>query len=61
MYTLGIKLADDTVLPAKRYADLDTAQGTMEFHYHRSIRADEWAGLIIINDDTGETESEMEW
>jgi hypothetical protein len=61
MFTLAIKLMDDTVLPAKRYADLDTAQSTMEYHYHRSLRADAWAGLVIINDETGETESEMEW
>jgi hypothetical protein len=33
----------------------------MEYHYHRSLRADAWAGLVIINDETGETESEMEW
>lgn len=61
MYTLGVKLTDDTVIPAKGYTSLDTAQSTMEYHYARSLRSDNWAGLIITNDETGEVESEMEW
>lgn len=61
MYILGVKLVDDTVIPAKGYSDLDTAQSTMEYHYARSLRSDNWAGLIITNDATGETIAEMEW
>jgi len=61
MYTLGVKLVDDTVIPAKGYNNLETAQETMEYHYARSLRADNWAGLIITNDETGEIITEMEW
>ena len=61
MYTLGVKLTDDTIIPAKGYESLDTAERTMEYHYYRSLRSDDWAGLIITNDETGEVESEMEW
>ena len=61
MYTLGVKLTDDTIIPAKGYRSLDTAQSMMEHYYNRSLLADNWAGLIITNDETGEVESEMEW
>lgn len=61
MFTLGVKLTSDQVIPAKGYNSLATAELRMEHYYHRSIRADNWAGLIITNDETGEVESEMEW
>lgn len=61
MFTLGVKLTDDTIIPAKGYTQLEHAERAMEYHWARSLRSDNWAGLIITNDDTGETESEMEW
>jgi hypothetical protein len=60
-YTIGIKKIDDTIHVTTKGLDLADAEARMEYAYNRVMVQENWAGIVVIHEESGEIHSEMEW
>jgi hypothetical protein len=60
-YSIAIKRIDDSLEVTRRNLSCDDAERIVEYYHMTTQPGDDWAGLAVIDQNTNEIYSEMEW